>query len=490
MASCNDIHESKEHISKEVVVIVVPLPAQGHLNQLLQLSCLLSSYGLQVHFVSSAIYNRQAKLRANGLDMDKLHFHDLPTPAFQSPPPNPNSTNKFPTQLQPAWYAMLSLRQLVAEYVEHMSKQAKRVVIIHDPVMAAVVQEAIPNAESYAFNCVSAYYYSSFVWESLGKPFPIEQPKNLPSFKGCVPDEVFKFVALQEEPLKYRAGYLFNTCRDIEGPYVDLLEREEVAENRKLWAIGPILPSKSLSANSQHKCLEWLDKQAPKSVIYVSFGTMTSLSDEEIKEQAIGLEQSKQKFIWVLRDADKANVFDGEVRRPELPDGFEERVVEFGTVVRDWAPQPEILSHPSTGGFMSHCGWNSCLESITMGVPIAAWPMHSDQPRNAVLITEILKTGLIVREWERREELVKASTIENIVRRLMASEEGNTLRKQAEELAAVVRRSTEEGGTSKAELDSFIAHITRHNMDSVSPTSSSIPSSSTGCNISSHVSAA
>lgn len=95
-----------------------------------------------------------------------------------------------------------------------------------------------------------------------------------------------------------------------------------------------------------------------------------------------------------------------------------------------------------------------------------------------------------MREWERREELVKASTIENVVRRLMASEEGNTLRKQAEELAAVVRRSTEEGGTSKAELDSFIAHITRQNMDSVSPTSSSIPSSSTGCNISSHASGA
>lgn len=489
MASCNDIHKSNEHTSKEqtpVVAIVVPFPAQGHLNQLLQLSCLVSSYGLPVHYVSSAIYNRQAKVRANGLNplnLDKLHFHDLPTPAFESPPPNPNSTNKYPTQLQPAWYAMLSLRPLVAEYVKHISKQAKRVVVIHDPLTAAVVQDvaSIPNAESYVFNCASAYFHSSFLWESLGKPFPLELPKHLPSFEGCIPEDIFEFLALQEEPLKYRAGSLFNICRAIEGPFVDLLEREEVAEKRKLWAIGPILPSKSLSANSQHKCLEWLDKQARKSVIYVSFGTMTSLSDEEIKELALGLEQSKQKFIWVLRDADRGNVFDGEVRRAELPDGFEERVEEFGMMVRDWAPQPEILSHPSTGGFMSHCGWNSCIESITMGVPIAAWPMHSDQPRNSVLITEILKTGLIVREWERREELVRASTIENVVRRLMASEEGNTLRKQAEELAAVVRLSTEEGGASKAELDSFIAHITRQNMDSVSPTSSSIPSSSAGC---------
>ncbi|KAL2466018.1 UDP-Glycosyltransferase superfamily protein [Abeliophyllum distichum] len=461
MASSNDTQE----ISYEFVVIMVPFPVQGHLNQLLQLSCLISSYGIPVHYVSSAIHNRQAKVRTNGLnplDVAKLHFHDLSTPAFDSPPPNPDSTNKFPVQLQPLWYSTLSLRQPVAEYLKHISLQAKRVVVIHDPLMSVVVQDvaSIPNADSYVFNCISAYFHSSFVRQSMGKPFPIEQPKNLPTFEGCFSDDVFKFGALQNEPMKYRAGDIFNTCRAIEGPFIDLIEREDAAENRKLWAIGPILPSKSLSANSQHKCFEWLDKQARNSVIYVSFGTSTSLSDEEIKELAMGLEQSKQKFIWVLRDADKGNVFDGEVRRAELPYGFVERVKGLGMVVRDWAPQPEILAHPATGGFMSHCGWNSCIESITMGVPIAAWPMHSDQPINSMLITEILKTGLFVREWGQRGELVKASTIENVVKRLMASEEGNEIRKRAEELAAAVRLSTEEGGASKAELDSFITHIT------------------------------
>jgi len=96
-----------------------------------------------------------------------------------------------------------------------------------------------------------------------------------------------------------------------------------------------------------------------------------------------------------------------------------------------------------------------------MGVPIAAWPMHSDQPRNGFLVTELLKIGLTVREWEKREELVNASTIENVVRKLMASEEGNVIRKRAEELGEAVRQSTEKGGASRMELDSFIAHITR-----------------------------
>ncbi|KAL2483066.1 UDP-glycosyltransferase 74D1 [Forsythia ovata] len=489
MANCNNQNVNHNHINTEqaqAVVIMVPFPAQGHLNQLLQLSCLISSYGIPVHYVSSAIHNRQAIVRINGLnplEIAKLHFHDLPTPASNSPPPKPDLMNKFPEHLQPAWDATLSLRQPVTEYLQNISLKAKRIVVIHDFLMSVVVQDvaSIPNAESYVFYSISAYFHASFLGEYMGKPLPIEQPKNAP-FEGCLTEGILNLMALQIEPVKYSAGDIFNTCRAIEGAFIDLIEREEAAENRNLWAIGPILPSKSLSANN--KCLEWLDKQARNSVIYVSFGTTTSLLDEEIKELAMGLEQSKQKFIWVLRDADKGNVFDGEVRRAELPDGFMERVEGLGMVVRDWAPQPEILAHPSTGGFMSHCGWNSCIESITMGVPIAAWPMHSDQPRNSVLITEILKTGLLLREWGQRGELVKASTIENVVKRLMASEEGNEIRKRADELAAAVRLSSEEGGASKAELDSFIAHITREQDSATTPISSAC------CNISSRAFAA
>lgn len=250
--------------------------------------------------------------------------------------------------------------------------------------------------------------------------------------------------------------------------------KREAGELIKSWAIGPLIPAKlraeekTNETQRPHECLEWLDKQEPDSVIYATFGTTTSLTDEEIKEIALGLEQSKHKFLWVLRDADKANVFDGaeRVRRAELPPGFEERVEGVGIVFREWAPQPEILAHPSTGGFMSHCGWNSCIESITMGVPIAAWPMHSDQPSNAVLVTEILKIGLAVREWTKdRKIIVGASMVESVVKRLMGSEEGDEIRKRARELAAVVRRATEEGGASRIELDSFVAHITRPNDD-------------------------
>ncbi|KAL8557551.1 hypothetical protein ACS0TY_004844 [Phlomoides rotata] len=454
-------------MKSQIVVITVPFPAQGHLNQLLQLSCLVSSYGIPVHYVGSAIHNRQAKVRINGLDtqdVSNIIFHDIPTPPFECPPPDPNSMNKFPAQLQPAWDATLKLRQPVAAYIRDMASKFRRVVVVHDPLMAYVVQDvaSILNAESYAFNSTSAFCQIYNIWESLGKPFPIQPPKELPGFKETLTDDTLYFGFLQSEHFANRAGDIYNTCRLIEAPYMEALESEEYNDNRNSWAIGPILPSPTkISAENQHKCLEWLDKQEPKSVIYVSFGTTVSLSDEQIKELALGLEQSKVKFLWVLRDADKGDVFDEQVRRAQLPEGFEESVEGVGMVVRDWAPQPQILAHSSTGGFMSHCGWNSCIESITMGVPIAAWPMHSDQPRNASLITDILKVGLVVREWTPTMELVKASTIENVVRRLMASEEGDEIRKRAEELGATVRQATEPGGASRLELDSFIAHITR-----------------------------
>ncbi|GFP90959.1 zeatin o-xylosyltransferase [Phtheirospermum japonicum] len=110
---------------------------------------------------------------------------------------------------------------------------------------------------------------------------------------------------------------------------------------------------------------------------------------------------------------------------------------------------------------MSHCGWNSCFESLMMGVPILAWPMHSDQPLNAIFGTDILKTGLFVRKWEEMEKLVKASVIKDVVERLMASEEGVEIKKRAAEIRAAVGKAAEEGGECRRELESFIAHINR-----------------------------
>ncbi|XP_006350268.1 zeatin O-glucosyltransferase-like [Solanum tuberosum] len=448
----------------EVVIVMVPFLAQGHLNQLLQLSCLISSlYHLPVYYVGSVTLNRQARLRANALnpsDIAKIHFHDIPIPEFSSPPP---VLRKFPLHHKPLWDASLLQRDPIASFLRDISSKSRRVIVVHDLLMSYSVQDvsSLPNVESIIFNCISAFnsYCSSFLFSGMSVQLGEELLKKLPPLEGTLPDEFNSFIALQRLYMDIRSGDIHNTSNLIEGEFLDLLAQ---VDSKQQWVIGPILPTKlNHISNRNNICLEWLNKQSPRSVLYISFGTSTTFSDREVMELAMGLEQSKQKFIWMLREADRGDIFIGEARKFELPEGFEERVKGVGLVLREWAPQPEILAHSSTGGFMSHCGWNSFLESITMGVPIAAWPMHGDQPNNGFLVTEMLKIGLIVREWDKHEELVSASTIENVVRKLMASEEGDAIRKRAEELGEAIRRSTEKGGSSRIELDSFIAHITR-----------------------------
>ncbi|KAM7500138.1 hypothetical protein LguiA_024552 [Lonicera macranthoides] len=457
--------------SPQVVIVVVPFPAQSHLNQIIHLSRLLSAYNLPVHYVGSTTTIRQARLRLHGWDplstSSSIHFHEFETSPFLSPPPDPTATSDFPSHLMPAFDASTHLREPVGALLRNMSLDARRIVVIHDMMMATVVQDVatIPGAESYTFESISVFCLYWSLVEIMGKPCPIddEVTKEIPSIEECLPAEFFDFAKKQHEHGHFNSGKLYNMCKSIEGKYIDLLTKEDTNGKTMDWFIGPLNPVvvNQNQNKKRHCCLDWLDEQAPNSVIFVSFGTTTTFTDEQINEIAVGLEQSAQKFIWVLRDADKGDVFDENVRMANLPKGYEERIEGRGIVVRDWAPQLEILAHSGTGGFMSPCGWSSCMESITWGVPLVTWPLHSDQPYNSVLVTKVLGIGVTVRDWNCRNEMVTALMVERSVRRLMVDREGEEMRKRAVELGGAVKRAVAEGGVSRMELDSFVAHITR-----------------------------
>ena len=108
-------------------------------------------------------------------------------------------------------------------------------------------------------------------------------------------------------------------------------------------------------------------------------------------------------------------------------------------VVTGWAPQLEILAHGATAAFMSHCGWNSTVESLSHGKPILAWPMHSDQPWDAELVCKYLRAGVLVRPWERRHDVIPAAAIRDAIDRVMASDEGAEIRRRAAALGEAVR---------------------------------------------------
>jgi len=124
-------------------------------------------------------------------------------------------------------------------------------------------------------------------------------------------------------------------------------------------------------------------------------------------------------------------------------------------VVPSWAPQTSILNHPSTGAFMSHCGWNSTLESVIHGVPIIAWPLYAEQRMNATLLTE--EAGVALKfSKDPGEELVDRNEIEKNVRIVMEGGKGKAIRMRAKELKESAKIALNSGGSSYESLCSIV----------------------------------
>ncbi|KAI3802210.1 hypothetical protein L1987_30340 [Smallanthus sonchifolius] len=351
---------------------------------------------------------------------------------YPSHPP----THNFPSHLQPLCQAATHLRRPVTSLLRKISPTTHRLIIIHDSLMSSVVQDfvSLPNAESYTFHSVSAFSIALYTSEIIGqqirklveRTYSVMKDDEL-SFEGCFTSEFKKFIVTQHEYAKLSSGRIYNTCRVIEQPILELLEAEARNGGKLVWALGPFNPVniQSVSKFSRkdsgpvNRCLEWLDKQASNSVILVSFGTTTSFTEEQIIEIAIELEKSDQKFVWVVREADRGDIVNDDIVHADLPEG------------------------------------------MSMGVPIAAWPMHYDQPNNAVLVTKILKVGILVKDWCPGRHVVAAAAVETSVRRLMGSKEGEEIRKRAAEMGRRIRKSVEDGGVTQMELESFIAHARR-----------------------------
>ncbi|GAB4861624.1 hypothetical protein Ancab_036874 [Ancistrocladus abbreviatus] len=269
-------------------------------------------------------------------------------------------------------------------------------------------------------------------------------------------DEAYKlFLENGKRIISRPKGVLVNSFVELEPGAIRVLQKEE--PGRPLfYPIGPVVQYGSDNEADGSGCLEWLDGQPLRSVIFVSFGSGGTLSYEQLNELACGLEMSEQRFIWVVRspnDKSAAGTFFSAQSDSDpfgfLPEGFLERTKGRGVVVPSWAPQIKILSHESTGGFLTHCGWNSIHESIIHGVPLIAWPLYAEQKMNAVLLHEEIKVTLRPRYDENgfvnREEIAK------VVKELIVGEEGKGVRQRMQELRIAANNAySEDGASTKA----------------------------------------
>lgn len=271
-------------------------------------------------------------------------------------------------------------------------------------------------------------------------------------------------------------GTVINSFYELEPAYADYIRK---GSGKKAWLVGPVSlrnRSKSdktergkLSTIDEESCLNWLNSKEQNSVLYVSFGSLARLPHEQLKEIAYGLEASDQSFIWVVGKT--LNSSNGSENL--LVDGFEERMKEKnkGLIIRGWAPQLLILEHGAVGGFLTHCGWNSTLEGVSVGVPMITWPLSAEQFSNEKLVTEVLKIGVQVgsREWvswnAEWKELVGREKVELAVKKLMEkSGEAEEMRRRVREIAGKARRAVEEGGTSYADVDGLIEELKARRM--------------------------
>lgn len=302
----------------------------------------------------------------------------------------------------------------------------------------------------------------------------IPEPIKLP---GCVPihgkdlsdpvqdrtNEAYKMVLRISKSYGMASGILINSFADLESGAFQAL-KQGVGGNSyynypPVYPVGPLIRSGSdVGGGSESECLRWLDKQPKGSVVFVSFGSGGTLSHEQLNELALGLEMSGQRFLWVVRrpmKAANANYFDAQ-RSTEtdavfdfLPDGFLERTKGVGLVVPNWAPQVQVLNHGSTGGFVSHCGWNSVLESIVHGVALIAWPLYAEQKMNAVLLADDLKVALRVKVD--CNGLVLSRDIAEYVKGVIEGEEGKIMQNRMKDFKeAALMALSKEGSSAKS----------------------------------------
>ncbi|CAM6045791.1 unnamed protein product [Sphagnum compactum] len=266
---------------------------------------------------------------------------------------------------------------------------------------------------------------------------------------------------------------LINTFQSLEWRVLNALPW--FLQTQTILEIGPLLLETNVQQDdeeSEHHALNkatdeeqdmsilWLNMQPPSSVLYIAFGSHATLSAAQILELAQGLEASNQSFLWVLRTPDQPSDSSSSSQHASgsvLPPGFKERTKAHGLCVSGWVPQKQILQHPATGGFLSHCGWNSTMESICEGIPLLAWPLKAEQHMNCRFLVHTAKLAMEMKKGT--DGFVSKQEVERNIRALMEEVEGESIKSNMKEMRTHARQAVAEGGTSKQNLQVYINYL-------------------------------
>ncbi|KAJ4715063.1 Glycosyltransferase [Melia azedarach] len=453
-------------------VVCIPYPAQGHITPMIQLAKLLHSRGFHVTFVNTE-FNHKRFIRNRGPGFLK----GLPDFRFETIPDGLPPSDRDATQ--DIIELCVSLRRTgLASFLELLGKLNSSAdvptvtCIVSDGAMGfgAVAARMLGVTDVKLWTASACGFMAYLQYAELLRrgivPFEDEKfltdgtldtpvdwipgmsnmrLRDFPSLMRVTDanDFLFNYMNTEAQNCLKSSAIIFNTFDEFESEVLEVI----ASKFPNIYTIGPLcLLCKHLSGNElmsfrsslwkeDSECLKWLDNKEPNSVVYVNYGSITVMTDQHLKEFAWGLASSKHPFLWIVRP----DLLMGD--SAIFPEAFFEEIKDRG-LIANWCPQDEILSHPSIGVFLTHCGWNSTLESVCGGLPVICWPFFAEQQTNCRYSCTTWGMGVEVNTDVKQEDIAK------LIKEMMEGDKGKQMRQKAQEWKRKAEASTEIGGRS------------------------------------------
>ncbi|KAI4354089.1 hypothetical protein L6164_002989 [Bauhinia variegata] len=451
----------EERTDRQPHCIVLVFPVQGHINPLLQFSKRLQHKGVRVTLVTTHfIYKTLHKQSSTSISLESI------SDGFDEGGLGQAGSDK--AYVETFWQVG---PKSFTELLERLISSGNPFdCVVYDSFMPWALDIArkfgVTGAVFFTQSCaVNNIYYHTYkgnlklpLSESeISLPgLPPLAPSDMPSYlneMGVYP-AFLEMVVNQFYHIEKVDWVLCNTFYELE---------QEVADWQgkifQLRTIGPTIPSMFLEKRLQddngygfslfkpnnEACMKWLSDKPNRSVVYVSFGSLAVLDAEQVEEIAWGLKDSGCYFLWVVRASEKA----------KLPKDFVESS-EKGFVVT-WCPQLQVLEHEALGCFVTHCGWNSTLEALSLGVPMVAVPQWSDQSTNAKYIADFWKMG--IKAEADKKGIMRREAMKKCIKEVLETERGKEMRRNAMKWKALAIKAFEEGGSSDKNTEEFVKHL-------------------------------
>ncbi|WCJ21870.1 UDP-glycosyltransferase 74F2 [Euphorbia peplus] len=452
--------------------LLLPYPGQGHINPMLHFARRLVSKGIKTTLLTSLFISNSmhfpSSIGSVALDVISDGFD---TGGFAESTGIDDYLFRLKTE------GSRSLGELIQKY---KSSHNPIDCVIYEPFLPWALDVAkeygLMGAAFFTQPCAVDFIYYNIHNGLLKLPvletpvsvpgLPLLELQDMPSFVNTpgIYLAYFEMVVNQFSNTEKADFILINTFYKLEDEVVD-----EMSKVCRVLTIGPTIPSiyldkriendddygLDLFAVDAENSIKWISTKPQRSVIYVAFGSMVNPCQKQMEELAYGLMNTNFYFLWVVRDS--------EVQK--LPSEFLKKLGEKGLLV-NWSPQVKVLENKAIGCFFSHCGWNSTIEALSLGVPMVCMPQWTDQPPNAKFVEDLWKIGVRVNVNE--DGIVMRQEIEGCIREVMEGDRGQEMKINAKKWRQLAIEAASEGGTSDKDIEEFTTKLIsskKHNLD-------------------------